>query len=318
MPYLLGTDEAGYGPNLGPLVISASVWRVEEPPGEVDLYARLASAVAAKADPQRIAIADSKTLYKPGGTLRLLERGLLPALRLVGGAWPRDCRDVWELLDADGAGHRHALPWHADYQLPLPTAAEPDELEPLAPRLEQVLARERITLCAIRSQAVFPRQFNDACDEHGTKGAALSTFTLRLVADLLRTLEPEPALIVCDKHGGRNRYGELLRAAFPGSLIEAHGESRAESVYRWGPRSARVEIRFRAKAEACLPAALASMTCKYLRELSMRAFNDYWRTHIADLRPTAGYPVDARRFKAAIAPLQAALGISDRILWRER
>ena len=37
MPFLLGTDEAGYGPNLGPLVISASVWEV--PDGGDDLYA---------------------------------------------------------------------------------------------------------------------------------------------------------------------------------------------------------------------------------------------------------------------------------------
>ena len=29
MPYLVGTDEAGYGPNLGPLVVSATVWRVD-------------------------------------------------------------------------------------------------------------------------------------------------------------------------------------------------------------------------------------------------------------------------------------------------
>ncbi len=33
MPYLLGTDEAGYGPNLGPLVISASVWEVPDGAG---------------------------------------------------------------------------------------------------------------------------------------------------------------------------------------------------------------------------------------------------------------------------------------------
>ena len=30
MTYLIGTDEAGYGPNLGPLVISATVWQVPD------------------------------------------------------------------------------------------------------------------------------------------------------------------------------------------------------------------------------------------------------------------------------------------------
>ena len=42
MPYLLGTDEAGYGPNLGPLVISGSVWEVRDGVQGNDLYERLA------------------------------------------------------------------------------------------------------------------------------------------------------------------------------------------------------------------------------------------------------------------------------------
>ena len=39
------------------------------------------------------------------------------------------------------------------------------------------------------------------------------------------------------------------------------------------------------------------MASKYLRELAMHALNDFWRQHVADLRPTAGYPVDALRFE---------------------
>ncbi len=78
------------------------------------------------------------------------------------------------------------------------------------------------------------------------------------------------------------------------------------------------EVRFAAGGEAFLPAALASMASKYLRELAMRALNDYWGGHVERLRPTAGYPVDARRFKAQIAERQAQLGIADRVLWRNR
>ena len=75
---------------------------------------------------------------------------------------------------------------------------------------------------------------------------------------------------------------------------------------------------FQAKGESHLPTALASMASKYLRELAMQAFNGFWSEHVPDLRPTAGYPVDALRFKADIAAAQQALGISDRILWRSR
>ena len=79
-----------------------------------------------------------------------------------------------------------------------------------------------------------------------------------------------------------------------------------------------MEIAFQAKGESHLPTALASMASKYLRELAMHAFNDFWRGHVADLRPTAGYPVDAQRFKADIAAGQQSLGIEDRIVWRTK
>jgi hypothetical protein len=60
------------------------------------------------------------------------------------------------------------------------------------------------------------------------------------------------------------------------------------------------------------------MIAKYLREVLMRPFNDFWCTRIPGLRPTAGYPRDSHRFKREIAELQLALGIEDRILWRCR
>jgi hypothetical protein len=77
-------------------------------------------------------------------------------------------------------------------------------------------------------------------------------------------------------------------------------------------------MHFRAGGESFLPAALASMTAKYLRELAMGAFNAFWQTRINGLKPTAGYPLDARRFKHEIAAVQTALGISDHLLWRQR
>ena len=124
--------------------------------------------------------------------------------------------------------------------------------------------------------------------------------------------------IVCDKHGGRNRYANLLSEHFPDSLMEIYDESRQRSVYRFGPAERRVEIRFQTKAEVHLPVALASMASKYFRELAMQSFNDFWQARVSCLRPTAGYPQDAKRFKAQIAAVQEKLGINDRILWRNK
>ncbi len=63
-----------------------------------------------------------------------------------------------------------------------------------------------------------------------------------------------------------------------------------------------------------MPTALASMTSKYLRELSMRAFNDYWCGRVQNLAPTAGYPRDARRFMNDIQTVQAKLGIAKALM----
>jgi hypothetical protein len=180
------------------------------------------------------------------------------------------------------------------------------------------LAESGVRLVDLRSVAIFPREFNDTVARCDSKGTALSHWTLELAARLIEPLPDDQIYILCDKHGGRDRYLPLLTEAFPGPFIETVTEGRARSVYRFGPAARRVEFCFQAKGESHLPTALASMASKYLRELAMRAFNDFWRQHVSDLRPTAGYPADARRFQADIAAAQRSLGIEDRILWRVR
>ena len=174
MPYLIGVDEAGYGPNLGPLVVSASVWQIAAS-SEVDLYERLAGAVVREVDSagQAIAVADSKTLYKPGGTLEHLERGLLAVLRLT--KQPADnWHALWASLHADPHNHRTVLPWYADYHRALPTAVTSNVCDQLAARLEEVCCRTDVRPLAVRSRAVFPDEFNQLTEQLSSKGAALS------------------------------------------------------------------------------------------------------------------------------------------------
>jgi len=316
MPYLIGVDEAGYGPNLGPLVISATVWRVDADPRRVDLYARLKQGIVPSPDGQRICIADSKLLYKPAGGLAALERGVCAALQVASGAIP-SWQTIWRLLGSDEP-HAAGIPWYADYERPLPVHLAPEEFRSGCELLTRVLRSAKTELCAIRSVALFPERFNSLLTQQGTKGGVLSTATVGLLADVLASLPPEPVLAICDKHGGRNFYQQHLQMRFPERLVEVHRESRKESIYGWGPRERRIEVRFRTEGESWLPTALASMVSKYLRELAMMAFNDFWRRRVPGLRPTAGYPTDAKRFRREIASAWNALNVQEYVLWRER
>ena len=349
MTLVIGLDEAGYGPNLGPLCIGLSAWEVPEeeteedrgdrdegiedaqaevdlpaePQPEIDLYQLLKPVMCDKPDGRRVAVADSKVLYKPKGGLAGLERGVLAMANMAAKraitTWP----DLVARLHADRYQREAELPWTAaEYLSPVPVEATEDELAAAATLVAECPAAK---LRELRALLVHPAEFNTVSDTHNSKGLALSNWTLGLLREAIESLCPfpcadMPAVIQanCDKHGGRKNYAGLLTQHFPEYTVRVVTESRPRSAYLLQRSGVTLQVDFRAKGESRLETALASMVAKYLRELSMASLNRFWQSHVPDLKPTAGYPVDAKRFKADIATKQAELGIDDAILWRNR
>ena len=319
MPILIGLDEAGYGPNLGPLLIAATVWEVSSSPTACDLYTEFAGVVRRpeEAHPQAITIGDSKQVYSAGQGLSALEAPLWQALALhtsPDAAPPPSWEALLQTVLNGPPPNPAQEPWFAA-GLPLPT--DPASLN--LPRLEEWRARcaERgIQLRQLAADLVSPSRFNALNRQTGSKGRSLSELSLQLVARCVAQLpEPRsPILVLADKHGGRNRYHEFLPLVVEDTFITCLEESAQLSRYRAGP----FEFRFQTQSERHLPTALASMLAKYLRELSMRQFNTWWQGQVPGLKATAGYPVDAARFRRDIAARQAELGISDDVLWREK
>ncbi len=326
MAYLIGTDEAGYGPNLGPLVISATRWRLPDALLDADLYEVLAEAVVATPDRPpgpaaaggngRLTFADSKRLYQSGGSLAPLERGVLAALSSLG-ANPRSWQTLFDTLDP-AAAERAELPWYRDFDVPLPVDAEPESIAVAGGQFTRTMQHAGVALDHVKSRILCVPRFNDLIDRHGNKAAVLSRTTLDLVADLIAQVDHGPIRVVCDKHGGRNRYAALLQELADTGLVQVIVESRRESRYRLRAASRQVDIRFVARGERFLPSALASMISKYVRELAMLALNRYWCDRADGLKPTAGYPVDARRWRDAIQQVEEGRQIPERQWWRCR
>lgn len=259
------------------------------------------------------------------------------ALALVGGELPK--------TDAEP-------PWESDVDFPLPRDAKTasfNNLEPAFKQIDATFEKTGVALVDLAARRVQPLEFNDLLARLGLKSDLIADVTTSLVVEtVLRALQTQPLIsqglevetslpvfiVLCDKLGGRDRYVPLLAARFPGADVRTLVESRAASVYRFCarrgvvrdrstvdfPTEIAVEIRFTAKGEANVPTALASICAKYFRELSMIPFNDFWRRAVGDanLRPTAGYPLDAKRFRAEVDETRRRLNIADAAFWRER
>ena len=386
--FVVGTDEAGYGPNLGPLVVGASCWQIEtnatfgdgflafgDSPQNADakqvkkkkkksaptgptlfdletdrdapdatrrLIERLNAGLAPIADRKGIfPLVDSKKLYGASKSLAALERSFWLAAAVIApdalnGASFRSVLQSVAREPKDGS----APPWENGFDVTLPldpkTGAADCLLEAL-PQIRKRLVAEKIDLVDISARRVQPGEFNALVDRLGLKSDLIANVTASTAVETVartRGAEKEPVYVVlCDKLGGRDRYAPILAERFPGAELRVLKESREASVYRLVAEAGKdrtgtalafqapvkLEFHFTAKGESNAPTALASICAKYLRELSMKAFNGYWRDAVGpELAPTAGYPVDALRFRADVDATRVKLGVSEDAFWRKK
>ncbi len=318
MAWVVGIDEAGYGPNLGPFVMSSvTIQLPEELTGE-NLWRVLRKAVcrANHRKNGRIVVDDSKAIYS-AGALSVLEKHLLPFV-LAEETPATTLEDYWRAycnLSLDRLGGE---PWyHPGLILPLHQGLQ--AVRAARDQLLHAFQRNRIALGAIQSVVVFPQSFNVMVDRHDSKAAVPSWALTQLLAPVLTQANGTVARVFVDKLGGRNHYHQLLQEAFPEYLVMQREESAQRSCYRMLGGSMDCEITFLPRADGThFPTALASMASKYLREVLMHQFNQFWERQLPGLKPTAGYPGDAARFYRDIAPVRKCLGIADEVLWRAR
>jgi ribonuclease HII len=321
MPWIVGIDEAGYGPNLGPLIMTSVACRVPDALAGCDFWQVLRPAVRRHDEPEddRLLVADSKLVYSTARGLAGLETSVTATLV--------PCRNGQELTLAQyidwACPPAHAdlrqEPWYTGSSK-LPVLARHDEFRPAAERFDQACDREQVVWSLVRSVVICPARFNEILERWDSKGAVLG----HGLADLLacnRVLAGtgEAMHFFIDKHGGRNTYAAMLQNAIPDAMVVAEEEGSGRSTYgvRGLPYDIRLTFQPRADVEHFV-VALASMLSKYLREVLMREFNSFWQVHLPELKATAGYPGDAARFYAEIRPVALKLCIPETALWRKR
>jgi hypothetical protein len=125
--------------------------------------------------------------------------------------------------------------------------------------------------------------------------------------------------VTIDRQGGRAYYAGQLQDVFPDGFVWEVEQGPTISTYRIQRGARELYVSFKVDADdGCLPVAMASMFCKYLRELLMARLNAFFLQHEPELRPTAGYYGDAGRFLEDTALLRRELGIEDDTFIRMR
>lgn len=315
----IGVDEAGYGPNLGPLVMSAVACHVPDDLVDADLWTLLSPAVGRRGrDARHLLVDDSKKIFQPGKGIADLERTALAFLKCLSDPACTTLADLLACLRAE-TGDEPAIdePWYHG-RTSLPFAADVDGIDAGHRELIEALETKGIRWGPIFTTVVDAPRLNGIIDRHNSKGTALALGVVKLLRACLAKPPLDDGLVVVDKHGGRNYYGPILQELCPDAWVVPIEEGMT-SVYdvRWPSRTIRVILRPEADGTS-FEVALASIVSKYIRELCMGEFNAFWKSHLPDVKPTAGYPGDAARFLKDIRPTMRRLKLPLDRLWRKR
>lgn len=254
---LIGIDEAGYGPRLGPLCVGMAALRVDdwvEGAEAPDLWSRLSGCVCRRAGDRRgrVAVDDSKKLKRPNDAgparaLEHLERGVLAFLH-ARGARPEDDDGVFESLGAGVAGESAepdeppggaAPPWYHHGPRPVPVGSTPQQAAIAGNGLSLGLAAAGVRVEHLAVSTITEARFNAAVESEGTKAAAARAALTRHLAWARARVgggaaeeRGDAVRVVIDRQGGRIDYaGELARWA-PGMEVATLQQTAERCRYR--------------------------------------------------------------------------------------
>ncbi|ODS32384.1 MAG: hypothetical protein SCARUB_02495 [Candidatus Scalindua rubra] len=183
--------------------------------------------------------------------------------------------------------------------------------------IKHIINLEEVSLLEIKSNFLCVSEINRQIELNGNKSLLLFENSVKHIKEIFECFGEQEPKVLIDKHGGRNYYNKLLVQSFEGCKVNAISEGNPISTYKISNENRKMNVSFIEGADSkYFPTALASMFSKYIRELFIKLFNAFWQEKVQDIKPTAGYPEDAKRFLSQIQNIRNKLKISDDILIR--
>jgi len=297
MVFLVGIDEAGFGPILGPLVVSSSTVSLPHNLLNSDLWQILSKSLAKRKKhlAGRLLIADSKKAYTRSSGIKHLHRTVLSVLKCLNYE-PSTLTELIELLCPSCLGRLGDYPWYrniADVNLALDGA----DKQLASAVLADDMASNGIEMLELKSCCLDVAYYNKMTEAVKNKANVLFSETCSLIKNAYENFAGEDLQIIVDRQGGRIHYRKSLQRMFGDMKLKILRESQTASSYELQANGKAMRVHFVVGAdERFLPVSLASMVSKYLRELLIGSINHYFAGFGTDLKPTAGYWKDGLRF----------------------
>ncbi|MEO0202808.1 MAG: hypothetical protein ABIL37_03685 [candidate division WOR-3 bacterium] len=260
---VIGIDENGLGPIIGPLIISAIKLKIKEP---IFFHSKLENLNS------NVKIDDSKAIFKRNEKWTYSKGEIITLSILRVKSFRELIENYVNLIITDFEKKFYIK----DYKLPI-----------WAKYVSENNFREEIGFLNYRAFAIFPNEFNKML-EKTHKFQMDIKFFLDLAYDLSSS---ENTLLLCGKVGGYTYY---LKVFFMLGILkyEILKESRGHSAYRINYKDKNFEIHFFLDGDRIYyPISLASIIGKYLREVFMKALNENFNLS-GEIPYSSGYKHD--------------------------